>query len=225
MKHLGGGYLNNIHCHFCLVGGDIGGFSAPLTDEFKQCEPFCVDGQYRDYYDRNRNNYKLPFYYKTVLKELQAQYDLFRRITRNEANNGHIDFHLWQNLFIPVAKAYGSFINNNDIVSARYIGQHHLCEAKARKYLPHNIFAQLCSFTFNVKRIKSCNIDYFISKPELFRNDEIVELYCHPDYVNGELIDNSVSVFGHPKMKLEDHINEIFETVDQCELISWAVIK
>lgn len=220
----GGKWLSQIHLHFNLAGGVVGDDSVPSSERFASCNAFCENGCFRDYFDRNKYNYSSLKYAGLVLEELQAQYDKFKMLTLGRANYKHVDFHLWQNLFLPVSKAFGEFTSRNGISSVRYIGQHHLHNLNARKYLAHNLMAQALSYRCSVKRYKSCNIDYFLTNIERFKNDEIIELYCHPDIIEGKLYDNSVSYFGHPKVQLEEHVQKIDDVVGGCEFISWSDI-
>ena len=63
--------------------------------------------------------------------------------------------------------------------------------------------------------------NYNITKKDLFQKDEVIELYVHPDYKNGVLIDNSVSYLGHQIVSLTKQIEALTST-ENIELVSWA---
>lgn len=212
MKH--GGYVGNIHCHFNLSGNfkNEDSEDTPLTNRMKQDRFFCSsNGQFRSY-SGLPNNPLSVFRFIRVYSELVAQYNRFLEITEGKGNRTHIDFHLWYNLTWPVCIALNLFTWTHRIKSVRYIGYH----------LEHSkrVLFRVLSWNPFVKSYRSSNIDGFLSKPQSFKNEKAFELYCHPDYVNGELLDNSVSYYGHEKRPLEIQLS-LLKQYDVV-LVSWA---
>ena len=133
----------------------------------------------------------------------------------------HVDVHLYNNRSYPFAVAYRRLIKKYNIQTARYYGVHHKTqEYPLKEKVRLWVSSVLCGHQSYV--CKSCTIDYFLSRRSEFKKDKMVELYVHPDYIDGILIDNSESVFGHEKRTLEQQIEDIRkETV----LISWNQVK
>lgn len=211
----GGGYVKHVHCHFNLSGNINGEASLdkPLTPKLLKNKSFCKDGLFLPYHGH-------PFMLKevyswfSVYKELCAQYKKFLSVTNGKGNRYHVDFHLYYNLTLPVAIAFNAFTWTHRIKTARYIGVHYLSSRRMR-------LLRMVSWNPFVKTFKSGNIDYFLTKPQAFENDEKIELYCHPNYIDGGILDDSVSCFGHEKQFLDKHIKLLKERGD-FEFVSWA---
>jgi hypothetical protein len=71
-----------------------------------------------------------------------------------------------------------------------------------------------------VKGIPATNIDYFLSKKELFKNCKIVELYCHPHYKDGVFLDDSPSYLKHDRQPMLQQIQMLNDN-GYVEFISW----
>lgn len=214
-----GGYINNLHCHLNLASGEISGNAKPLDSEFTRCSDFCENGAFRPkeecafFSKETFNNVQFVFL------ELEAQYKRFIALTDNQGNNSHIDFHLYYNLNVPVALALRKLMKKYNIKTARYFGEHHKMYGKRMK-IKLFIIKLLERKDSNIA--KACNIDFYVSDKKSFYNNKYIELYVHPDYVDGELIDNSVSVFGHERETLCEQYNKIKNDGD---LISWAELN
>lgn len=208
-----GRYIKNIHCHLNLITNSDNNF-VPLSDEFKESK-FCMNGQFKGY----PKKIEYAEYTTMAYKEMEKQYLEFRKLTKGEANYNHIDCHVYCNLWPPVAAAYKELIRKYGIRSARYYGEHH----KNKKQLKQKLKFRIANFLGGNEAyaVKSCNIDYYITLKDSFQPDETVELYVHPDYINGILIDNTVSIFGHEKVPLIEQIETLTSTGD-VELISWV---
>lgn len=210
-----GGYINNVHCHLNLSPGiKAGNHFFPISDQYKESK-FSVDGEFCiKPYIKNYLSYS-----KVVFKELEGQYLFFKRATEGRANYDHIDCHLYCNLLPPVAVAYRDLIRKYHIKSARYYGEHHKKQKQIKQWLKFHVGSFLSGNEAYV--VKACNVDYYITKKKLFQKDEVIELYVHPDYKNGVLIDNSVSYLGHEIVSLTKQIKALTSTED-IELVSWA---
>lgn len=210
-----GGYVNHIHCHFNLSGNLKGedSMDIPVTEKMKMDKTFCDNGLFKSFSGLPSNLLSI-FKSYVVYKELVAQFKKFVEVTNGEGNLRHIDFHLWYNLTWPVSIALNLFTWTYRIKTVRYIGVH-------LEHTRRRVF-RLLSWNPFVKSFRSSNIDGFLSKPELFKKDKTIELYCHPDYMNGNmdiLMDNSKSYFGHEKKTMIDHI-EFLKQYD-LEFVSW----
>lgn len=184
----------------------------PLTEIMAKDSSFCKDGLYRPY-TTLPNRPKDIFKFHVVYKELCAQYNMFLSVTEGKGNRYHIDFHLWYNLTWPVAIALNLFTWTHRIKSVRYIGFH---QERSRRR-----FFRLLSWNPFVRSYRSSNIDGFLTQPDRFDKDACFELYCHPDYMDGVLMDNSISYFGNDKRSMETHISMLKDRGD-LELVSWV---
>lgn len=214
-----GGYINHVHLHFNLSGNmDVSEANdRPVTMSMMQDKSFCYeDGRFHSYQGLPNRIVDVLQIFKTirVYKELCAQYQKFHSITKGKGNRYHIDFHLWYNLTWSTAIALNLFTWSHKIKSVRYIGVHLLCSRRMR-------FFKLLSWNPFVKNYLTGNIDYFITKPEEFEKESVFELYCHPDYIDGKIIDNSVSYLGHEKKLMETNFR-LLKDNHEIELISWC---
>lgn len=208
-----GGYVEQVHLHF-NVSGNINGedsLDKPLTEIMARDKTFCSDGLFLPY-RRIPNNLRDIVKWRIVYKELCAQYDKFVLVTKGKGDTLHVDFHLWYNLTWPVAIALNLFTWTHKIKSVRYVNAHQECSRRRRlfRFLLWNPF---------VKFFRTSNIDGFLNHPEWFEKDQIFELYCHPDYEGGLLMDNTISYFGHEKKTMMKHL----ELLNRYELeyITW----
>lgn len=214
-----GGYISQCHCHFNLVGGENGAYQKPLTKDILKDPYICKDGEFLDYggYKLNGKRGLLRLYsFLPIYRELIAQFNEFKRLTHGKANYSHLDFHLYYNLNFPVAIAFNLFVLRFRIRSVRVIGEH-LKQSKRMRVL-----SLIASNPF-VKTYKACNIDYFLTKRCEYSKSEIIELYVHPDIDGQDILDNSYSIFGHPKKKLIVNIESLKVTGD-CKFLSWSQI-
>ena len=212
-----GGYVEHVHCHF-NVSGNINGedsLDRPLTEKIAKDSAFCENGLFKPYKSLP-NRPKDIFKWWKVYKELCAQYEKFLQMTEGKGNRSHIDFHLWYNLTWPVSIALNFFTWTHGIKSVRYIGVHQVRSRRLR-------LLRLLSWNPFVKCYRSSNIDGFLTYPEWFQNEKRFELYCHPDYMKngGEVMDNSISYFGHEKQPMETNV-QLLKKKDDLEFVSWA---
>ena len=209
-----GGYVENIHLHINLSANLLheGSDDIPLSQAMKHDPFFCKDGKFKKYKGLPHKFSDIRKW-KTVYHEIEAQYAKFMEITKGKADYKHIDFHLWYNLTWPVSVALRKFSKKNKIKSIRYIGVHQMNNRKFRLF--HKI-SQLSS----VKDIPATNIDYYLSKKQLFDDYPMLELYCHPNYKDGVFLDDSPSYLKHERQPMLRQIQSLNETND-IVLISW----
>lgn len=213
-----GGYLRHVHCHLNLSSGKTSGnHFVPLNENYKKSR-FCKNGEFSGY-----NYYKPDFakYSDVFLQELETQFLQFRELTGGQANYNHLDVHRWVNLSPPVDLAYRKLIRKYDVASARFFGEHQKSQTSLKKKLFYSMMF------FNIKRekqyvMKSSKVPYFLQCPDQFAGDSIVELYVHPDYQNGVLVDATTSPFekNAPFKPLEEQIRLIREA-GHTEFLSW----
>lgn len=137
-KAFRGGYINKIHCHFNLTGGDIGGLQKPITNAILNDSYICVGEDFIGYRSKRicvKEGLFRALHFLPILKELDAQYKEFCRITKGKANNAHVDFHLFFNLNFPVSIAFNLITLKYRIRNARIIGEH----------LKHYLILVLCN--------------------------------------------------------------------------------
>lgn len=216
-KAIAGGYLKQLHCHFNISSdASVGGAALPLTDEMANDPLWCHNGKFRN--GIRRSHEILLRHTDVMFRELEAQYLKFAELTHSEGNLSHIDFHLYHNLRWPVASALRTLVRKYDIRTARYTSVNMLYTSNPFRKVKHHV-AHLLSRHPKVREYPSARINFFLHKPELMEAP-VIELFCHPDYVGGELVDNTVPVFGNKTELLQRHVEMIREACD-CEFVSW----
>lgn len=213
-KAVEGGYIDKLHLHVNLSSGRlfVNPYYIPLTNAMKD-NPFSGTNGHLIWYKKKSFNICSINCYKRVYKEIEAQYNRFIEITGGKGNYKHIDFHLWYNLTWPVAVALFFFTRKFKISSVRYIG------FQDRKSIKKRLYRYL-SWDPLVVSIPSSNIDYYLSKRESFITCPIVELYCHPHYKNGVLLDDSPSYLSHERKPLQEHV-QMLRGIDNIVFSSW----
>lgn len=210
-----GGYVENVHLHLnlstSLRGGDPE--DRPLTEAMRKDSYFCKGGRFFKYRGLPRGLWGIRKW-KVVYQELVAQYNKFIEITEGKGDYKHVDFHLWYNLTWPVSIALNLFTIRYNIKSVRYIGLHQM---KSRRFR----LLRLVSWNPRVKYIPATNIDYYLTKKEIINKYPIIELYCHPNYKDGILLDDSPSYLHHDRQPLQNHIQKLKE-IEDVEFVSWG---
>lgn len=209
-----GGYVESIHLHINLSANLLqeGSDDIPLSEAMKHDSFFCKDGKFKKYKGLPHKLSDIRKW-KTVYHEIEAQYAKFKEITNGKADYKHIDFHLWYNLTWPVSVALRKFSKKNEIKSIRYIGVHQMSNRKFR------LFHKISQLSY-IKDIPAANIDYYLSKKQLFDDYPMLELYCHPNYKDGVFLDDSPSYLKHERQPMLKQIQSLNE-INDIELISW----
>lgn len=208
-----GGYVENIHLHFNLSANQLHENSddVPLTEAMRKDSFFCKDGYFKKFRGLPYSPISI-WKWKNVYRELVAQYNKFIEVTKGKGNVCHIDFHLWYNLTWSVSVALNVFTWKYKIKSVRYIGIHQ----KSIRYRLFRIF----SFNPRVKSYPATNIDYYLTKHEKIGDIPVIELYCHPNYKEGVLLDDSPSYLKHERQPMLRNIS-LLKELDNVEFISW----
>lgn len=209
-----GGYVEKIHLHVNLSANLLHEDSEdiPLTESMRKDSFFCKDGKFLKYHGLPHRITDIRKW-RIVYEELIAQYNKFIEVTEGKGDCKHIDFHLWYNLTWPVSIALNKFTKEYNIKSVRYLGVHH----KALKY---KIFRYL-SGNPHIKQIPATNIDFYLSKQKSLSQEQIIELYCHPNYKeDGTFLDDSLSYLKHKRRPMLDQIQDLKE-IGNNEFISW----
>ena len=209
-----GGYHEKIHLHLNLSANLLHEDSddTPLTEAMRKDPLFCTNGKFKAYKGLPRKFSDIRKW-RVAYREIVAQYKKFIEVTKGKADNKHVDFHLWYNLTYPVAVALNLFTLRYNIKTVRYIGEHQ----KNLKVFKRCLFLSRNPF---VKSVPATNIDYYLSKRELFGNSKVVELYCHPHYKDGVFLDDSPSYLDHDRQPMLQQIQMLKESGD-IELLSW----
>lgn len=212
-----GGYTKDIHLHFNLSTSlrDGDPEDRPLTEAMSKDSYFCKEGKFFKYRGLPRDFCGVRKW-KVVYNELVAQYKKFIEITEGKADYKHVDFHLWYNLTWPISVALNIFTIRYNIKSVRYIGLHQMKSKRFR-------LLHLVSWNPRVKYIPATNIDYFLTKKEINNKYPIMELYCHPNYKDGILLDDSPSYFHHDRQPLPKHMQKL-KDLEDVEFISWEEV-
>lgn len=213
-----GGYHEQIHIHFNLSANLLaeGSKDMPQTEAMKTDPFFCKDGKFLPYHGLPRSFFSI-FKWKKVYLELVAQFEKFKAVTKGRADYSHVDFHLWYNLTWPVSVALRRFTRKYKIKSVRYLGIHQRGAFRNKLYC-------YVSRDPRVKYIPASNIDYYLSKRQLFEDYSLVELYCHPNYKNGVLLDDSPSYLKHDRQPLTVHLQKLKDTGDDISFLPWGEV-
>lgn len=213
-----GGYADKLHLHFNLSANLLheGSEDAPLTEEMLKDSFFCEDGMFTPYHGLP-HKFSSIAKWRTVYRELVAQYQRFIEVTDGKADYSHVDFHLWYNLTWPVSIALNLFTRRFKIKTVRYIGMHQINNRRLRLY-------RSLSWNPRVKSIPATNIDYFLSRRSLFNKFNVVELYCHPHYKDGVFLDDSPSYLKHDRQLMLKQMERLSEERD-IDTISWSDIR
>lgn len=155
---MGTSYHKHIHLHFNLSTSMRDGDSEdiPLTEDIKNDPLFCAKGRFITH-KRLPGKISTITKWRVVYKELVAQYQKFREVTKGKADYSHVDFHLWFNLTWPVSVALNIFTWKYGIKSVRYLGQHQVNSLRYKVY-------RALSWNPCVKSYPATNIDYYVSK-------------------------------------------------------------
>lgn len=217
-KAIIGGYVDKLHLHINLSSGRSFQNTdyVPLTNAMRN-NPYIGTNGHLKWCKIKSFGFLSVFHWKRVYNEIEAQYNKFIEITGEKGNLKHIDFHLWYNLTWPVSIALFFFTRRHKIQSVRYLGQHNTKSIKNRLF-------RILAWDPHVKTIPSTNIDYFLSKGELFNAFPLVELYCHPNYINDVLLDDSQSYLRHKKNTMQYYIQKLKE-IDDIEFVSWEQLS
>ena len=218
---IAGGYIGDVHCHLNLAACvKVGNHFVPLSEAYKKGR-FCKDGEFA-----NVQYYRADFmkYVDLIYQELEAQFLAFREMTKGQANYQHLDFHRYLNLSPPVAMAYNRLIKKHHLGSARFFGEHQseVNESKKRRLV--HAAEMFCWRRHKAFVVKSSRIEYYLAKLERFAKDEMIELFVHPDYVDGVLMDKTAPVYGTEIRSLEESIELVKKSAD-VEFISWASLN
>ena len=213
-----GDYYEHVHIHLNVSTNllDENSNDKPLTEKMAEDPFFCKNGYFKPYHGLPQG-WKSILKWKMVYDELVAQYKKFVEVTKGRGDASHVDFHLWYNLTWPVSVAMRIFLKKYKIKSARLIGMHQKHNKQYR------LFSRISSNS-NLSTYPATNIDYYISKTELFGDKNIVEFYCHPDYRNGVWLDNSPSYLKHERQSMLKQMQLLKES-GPYELISWKEIS
>lgn len=211
-----GSYLRHVHCHLNLSSGaNVGDHFVPLNEHYKTSR-FCKDGEFESF------RYYKPDYSKysgIVFEELETQFLRFKELTRGKANYRHIDFHRYANLSLPVDLAYRELIKKYGIKTARFFGAHERYTGPLKKRVFMSVL--LGKLQRNPACVmKSSRVDFFLTHPELFKNETMVELFVHPDSRDGIILDTTKSASGRENVPLSEQIKRIRD-VGGIQFLSW----
>lgn len=209
-----GRYVENIHLHLNLSTSlrDGNPEDRPLTEAMRKDSYFCKDGMFKKY-SGLPHRFSDIRKWKIVYNELVAQYKKFIEVTDGKADYKHVDFHLWYNLTWPVAIALNLFTIRYNIKSVRYISLHQMKSMRFK-------LLRFVSWNPRVKYIPATNIDYYLTKKEIIDKYPIMELYCHPNYKDSVLLDDSPSYLKHDRQPMLKQIHDLRELKD-VYFVSW----
>ena len=203
-----GGYIKNLHLHFNLskklsrLPLSENDDTAILNDNKSQ---------------KQVNHFLSIKQLSSIYRELVTQYDYFIEVTNGEANYRHIDFHVWANLSWPVCLLLNLFSWKFHIKTVRYWA---IAKKKKTKYKLYRIL----SWNPFVKSIPACSFFYFLTQRLTLSKSRTIEIFCHPIFKNGELIDGTSSYIKYEKKSLSKLMQDMKKYKD-VEFVSWEDIQ
>ena len=175
---------------------------------------FCKDGLFLEKRFQGLSNHLKDIKkWKTIYLELVAQFEYFKVITKGQADYKHVDFHLWYNLTWPGAIALNIFSLKYGIKTVRYWA------IRPSKRLKNKLF-RLVSWNPFVKSIKSCSILYFLNNSHSLTKNSTIELFCHPNYKNDTLLDDTPSYLNQERIPMQKQIKDL-RRMGNNTYISW----
>lgn len=195
-----GGYEARISLHINLTVGQA------LSYDIKKISLYCEDGNFVHRPIITKTIQILPFYVKEVRKEIETQILKFKEYGL-QLNS--IDSHNWVHLRLPVWLALKPLLTKYhiSIVRPMWIG-----------YKREEIASKKWSRYFRaidpvLKKCKKCNIIQYTSNIEQFllvekelEKLELVEVFTHPDIIEGQIMDMSSSYTKQPRKKVVDGV-------------------
>lgn len=158
-------------------------------------------------------NLKSVKYIKDIYRELVAQYNFFIEVTGGEADYKHVDFHVWANLSWPVCLALNVFSLRFHVKTVRY------WTIVGKKRLKNWLFRVLSWNPF-VKGIPACSFFYFLTKKQSLSRNKTIEIFCHPEYKDSELIDGTSSYIKFEVKSLSKLMHDL-QKIKDIEFVSW----
>jgi predicted glycoside hydrolase/deacetylase ChbG (UPF0249 family) len=162
-------------------------------------------------------NLKKCHAFKSIYRELVAQYNFFIEVTNGEADYKHVDFHVWSNLSWPVCLALNFFSLRFHVKTVRY------WTIVGKKKLKNKLF-RILSWNPFVKSIPSCSFFYFITKRQSLSGRKKIEIFCHPQYKDGELIDVTSSFVKYESKSLSKLMQDM-RKIKGVEFVSWEEVQ
>lgn len=133
----------------------------------------------------------------------------------------HIDSHNWMHLNLPAWLALAPLLKEYGFITMRPIRPGLLKEGSFERRLYFKAF-KLMQSCYSVSRVKySSSIEQFLeNETKTTQKFEYAELFMHPDYVNGELIDTTYSYSGSPQVSVSDNFNKVksYERISYLDL-------
>ena len=71
-----------------------------------------------------------------------------------------------------------------------------------------------------MKSVPACSIFYYLTNKQSLSNCNVVELFCHPNYKDGVLIDDNPSYLYKDRKTMQAQIAGIRE-LDGIKIVSW----
>lgn len=200
-----GGYADKISLHLNLTVGRA------LSDEIKKI-PLYYDKDkfaYRPIIKINEQVY--PKYIKTIQEELEMQIKQFLSYGYELRN---IDSHNWVHLRLPVWLALKPLIKKYKIRIVRPMWEGYkkpnIASVKWSKYFTAFQPLLLCYKPCRIVE-HSSNIEQFVLNAERLRKKKYVEVFTHPDIIDGKIMDISSSYIGKERESVEKNVDMLRE--------------
>lgn len=192
-----GKYTNRVCMHLNLTLGE------PITNEIKNT-PFCgQDGQFiggLNPLQVLKSCMKISII-RSLKKEVEAQ---IKKYLEFGMDMKHIDSHNWIHLYLPVWIVLLPLLKKYGFKSVRPMREGLKHEDSKYMKLYYRIMDVFINTSGYVKVGYSSNLEEFLNNDiSNFSENDFVEIFTHPDYVNGAIIDASWSYKGEEAKSME----------------------
>ena len=196
-----GGYLNRLSLHINLTVGDSVG------QKIRKVAMYYEEGEFVYAPIIKKNRQILPFHIRAIRDEIEQQ---IQRFIGAGLKIQSIDSHNWVHLRVPVWLALKPLIKkyNIKVVRPMWDGykREEIASKKWSKYFrfiqPYILKAPQCKVY-----AYSSNIEQFLLSKEKMDSNSIVEVFTHPDYVGGSIMDMSSSYTKQPRKGVEENVS------------------
>lgn len=197
-----GGYIEKVSLHLNLTVGK------PLTEEIYENRNWCVNGEFL--YRPIIKSYKqiLPTDILCIRNEVEAQ---ILRFLNSGFKLKRIDSHNWVHLRLPVWLALKPLLKKYDVLSVRPMWKGYWRKEIAAKWCRY-FYAFDKAFGMNkyMKVISyTSNIEQFVYRGFQSVQQNVAEVFTHPDIKEGEIFDTSSSYLKLPMYTLEENVAKI----------------
>lgn len=207
-----GNYLDRLSLHLNLTAGES------LTLSIRKIPLYYQNGEFTNRAIIKQYRQVMPFHIKALREEIEAQ---IKKFCDYGVKLIGVDSHNWIHLRLPIWLAFKPLIKKYHIKVVRpmWIGykRDEIASPRWARY-----FRIIEPFISSVKECRviahTSNIEQFLLKASELEHYEVVEVFVHPDMMNGEIMDMSSSY-------LKKARNSVINNVEQIKQYEKIMVK